>query len=53
MEKEWLETLATIELEELEFTDYVECARQLLPSLQDQVHYTSTHIIIGMDVVRH
>ncbi|CAI8034918.1 Probable 5'-nucleotidase, partial [Geodia barretti] len=36
VEKEWLETLATIELEELEFTDYVECARQLLPSLQDQ-----------------
>jgi 5'-nucleotidase len=34
VEKEWLVTLATIELEELEFTDYVECARQLLPSLQ-------------------
>ena len=37
VEKEWLVTLATIELEDLEFTDYVECAKQLLPSLQ--VHF--------------
>lgn len=34
MEKEWLVTLATCEVEDLDFTDYVECARQLLPSLQ-------------------
>ena len=37
VEKEWLVTLATIDLEDLEFVDYVECARQLLPTLLDQV----------------
>ena len=31
-------TLATIEPEDVEFTDYVECARHLLPTLQVHVH---------------
>ena len=34
MEKEWLVTLATLEPEDVLYTDYVECARQLLPTLQ-------------------
>ena len=37
VEWEWLVTLATIEPEDLEYTDFVDCARQLLPALQDQV----------------
>ena len=36
VEQEWLVTLATLEPEDVEFTDYVECARQLLPDLQVQ-----------------
>ena len=36
VEQEWLVTLATIEPEDVVFTDYVECARQLIPSLQVQ-----------------
>ncbi len=36
MEWEWLVTLATIEPDEVEYTDYVECARQLVPRLQDR-----------------
>lgn len=34
VEEEWLVTLATIEPEDLEFIDYVDCARELLPALQ-------------------
>ena len=31
-------TLATVELEDMEYTDYVECAKQLLPTLQVHVY---------------
>ncbi len=34
MEWEWLVTLATIEPDEVEYTDYVECAKRLLPQLK-------------------
>ena len=44
VEREWLVCLATVEPDEVEYTDYVTCARNLLPSLRLQVNErTHTH----------
>ena len=37
VESEWLVTLATIEPDDVIYTDYVEAARELVPELQSEV----------------
>ena len=37
MEWEWLVTLATLEPDDLIYTDFVEAARELVSELQDEV----------------
>ena len=37
VEWEWIETLGTVELSEVAYTDYVEVARKLVPQLQKEV----------------
>ena len=38
MEQEWLVTLATLEPDDVIYTDYVETAKRLIPELQNEVH---------------
>lgn len=38
MEWEWIVTLATIEPEDIDYTDYVQTAKQLVPELQEEVY---------------
>lgn len=37
IEWEWLQTLATLEPSDIDYTDYVETAKRLIPELQDEV----------------
>ena len=37
MEWEWLVTLATLEPDDVIYTDFVEAARELVPELQNEV----------------
>ena len=37
VEREWLVTLATVEPEEVEYTDFVVAAKMLLPQLKQEV----------------
>ena len=46
VEKEWLVTLATIEPEDVRFTDYVECAKQLLSTLQVYTYIYITYKLL-------
>ena len=40
IEWEWIETLATLEPEDVDYTDYVEAAKTLVPQLEQEVsHY--------------
>lgn len=37
VEMEWIDTLGTLESADIEYTDYVEVARRLVPFLQNEV----------------
>ena len=39
VEWEWIVTLATIEPEDIEYTDYVQTAKRLIPELQEEVRF--------------
>ena len=41
MEYEWLATLSTISPEDVDYTDYVECAQLLVPQLTAEVYVRS------------
>lgn len=40
VEYEWLATLSTISPEDVDYTDYVECAQSLVPQLTAEVQYS-------------
>lgn len=45
VEKEWLETLGSLQLEDVDYTDFVECARNLIPVLQNKVGKSNSNYI--------
>ena len=44
VEREWLVTLATVEPEEVEYTDFVVAAKMLLPQLKQEVLCTYVYV---------
>lgn len=45
VEEEWLVTLSTIEPSDLEYEDFVECARKITPTLREKVNYIHTFML--------
>ena len=50
MESEWLVTLATLELDDVIYTDYVKAAKELVPELQSEVWPCYISMIHFVDV---
>ncbi len=47
IEWEWIETLATLEPQDVDYTDFVETAKKLVPELQEEVSVCFTYCTCG------